>query len=139
MLSIEYGFHDRHRSLHQQGNDTDLPVCRLRRCCTRDQRLFGLVDPSSMPDKPTLNTQPPVADRLLAARTAFRARDYDAAAKTIQAFLLEQPDNRDAILIAAQIEAARDHPTLAIELCSRSPSTILDLASGQRNCATSRP
>ncbi len=86
--------------------------------------------PPRAPDKPTLNTQPPVADRLLAARTAFRARDYDAAAKTIQAFLLEQPDNRDAILIAAQIEAARDHPTLAIELAQSIP--IDDTRFGER-------
>ena len=100
------------------------------------RRLIGLIgvvsaiggcsdSPSQrrgIPDKTTLKSQDsPSADRFLAARQSFRSGDYDSAAKTIQALLLEDPDDRDAILIAAQIEAARGRPKFAIELAQSIP------------------
>ena len=63
-------------------------------------------------------------------------RSYDAAAEAVSKALVEDPDNNDAILVAAEIEAARGNHQQAIELAHQNPRApfgclLVDRSSGQ--------
>ncbi len=70
-------------------------------------------------EDPAVATDEAAIDYLSRARQCVRDGRFDEAAGEIRKALLQHPDDATIVLLASEIEAARGHPQLAVDLASR--------------------